>query len=162
VTINDILSQLQELGFTGAQQGFRGAGRITQGQIANVMAPLYGLEAEDDVSSAMFSRITPSMLSSTLQKTYSPFIESKSGSLLSDLLRSSGGKGARTAAGGFAGSGGFGQFLGQAKDVYGKGMADVMTQVGLKKAHGVKAIQDVIGSWHENLQSIAANPAQQG
>ena len=65
-----------------------------------------------------------------------------------------GGKQGRQAFGGFAGSGQQGMFTQQAKDVYGKGMADVLGDVSQQRTQGMQSIQDIINQWRETALRI--------
>tara|TARA_R110000824_G_scaffold101230_2_gene240501 strand:- start:2503 stop:2988 length:486 start_codon:yes stop_codon:yes gene_type:complete len=159
MTIQDIINQLKNIG--GAQNTLGDISStgsiagINENEIAAAMRNMYGLTSAD-LPSSIFQGATigKPMLQATLQKTYSPQIESQSQGLLSDLLKSQSGKDAKKAGGGFAGSGQQEQFMGSAKDVYGKGMSGILSKVGMQKQQGIKSISDIIQSWQQTAQSI--------
>ena len=160
MTLNDIINQLQSLGgearHLGTITGTSSIANITPTGIASAMQGMYGLTPAD-LPHTMFqgATITQPMLQKTLQKTYSPQIEAKSQNLLGKLMEATSGKKMRQAGGGFAGSGQSQQYMSGAKDVYGKGMSGVLSEVGAQKAHGIKAISDIIQSWQQTSQSLA-------
>ena len=121
--------------------------------IANVFGEHYGLSQEDIVP-GMFQSITPEMLQGASYKTYSPQIQAQGQSMLSDLYKGLGGQAAAKSAGGFAGSGGFGQQQAGVKDVYGKGMTDVLTGARQQQSQGIGMISDLVSQWHQMAQSI--------
>ena len=159
MTINDIINQLQNIGggqnLLGQITGTSSIAGIDQNQIASAMQSMYGLDPAD-LPGNMFqgSTISQPMLASTLQKTYSPQIEAKGQGLLGELLKTTSGEKMKKAGGGFAGSGQMQQFVGGAKDVYGKGMSGVLSNIGAQKTQGIKTISDIIQSWQETAQSI--------
>ena len=165
MTLNDIINQLQNLGgsqnMLGQITGTSSIAGIDPHEIATAMQTMYGLPPAD-LPSTMFqgSTISKPMLASTLQKTYSPQIEAQGQGLLGDLLKSTSGQKMRQAGGGFAGSGQMQQFMGGAKDVYGKGMSGVLTNVGAQKAQGIKSISDIIQGWQDTAQSLAGTGQQ--
>tara|TARA_R110000824_G_scaffold81812_1_gene205456 strand:- start:15244 stop:15729 length:486 start_codon:yes stop_codon:yes gene_type:complete len=161
MTLQDIITQLQNIGGSSQDLGQIGGtssiSGIDENQIATAMRNMYGLTA-DQLPSSMFSAATISspMLQSTLQKTYSPQIEAKSQTLLSDLMKASSGKNVRQAAGGFAGSGQMQDYMSGAKDVYGKGMSGVLSNIGAQKSQGIQSINDIIKGWQTTAQQIAS------
>ena len=149
--IQDILSQLQQMGIGGTSYG--GIAGITPEQIAGGLQSTYGLTAED-LPSSMFQGITQGALGAGLGKTYAPQIQAGSSSLISKLQESLGGKVGRKAMGGFAGSGQGQTFTQGAKDVYGKGMSDVLGQAGQQRMTGLSNIQDMINQWRQSALRV--------
>lgn len=149
--IEDILNQLQGLGLNVG--GFGDVASLNPSQIQQGMTQAYGLEP-GDLPSALFSPISSDILQSSLAKTYSPMIEAGGGSLQGDLIRNLGGKEAAGAYGGFAGSYGGGQYGKQARDVYGKGMADVLSGVTRSRSQGLSNIMDIINQWKQSALQI--------
>ena len=153
--MDDILSQLQGLGFGGSGAiGFGDISSLSPEQIQVAMQGAYNL-SPGDLSSAMFQPISQDLISGTLGKTYSPTLQASSQNLLGDLMSKMGGTTARRAGGGFAGSGQFQRFLTGAKDVYGKGMAGVLAGTQEKQAQSLQNIQDIINAWREAAGGIA-------
>ena len=74
--------------------------------------------------------------------------------MATDLLSTLQGGDVKKAYGGFAGSGGALQITKQAKDVYGKGMQDVLTQASGAKTHSLGTIQNIIDQWRSTAQSF--------
>ena len=146
-----ILDALNEMGF--GQMGWQGLSGLSPDQIASTFQSHYGI-TEQDLPSGMFQSITPEMLRGASYQTYTPQIQAKGQSMLPDLYKNLGGQAATKAAGGFAGSGGFGKQQAGVKDVYGKGMTDVLTQVRGQQSQGIGNISDLIAQWHQMAQSI--------
>ena len=99
----DIVNQLQGLGIAGEGTGFSSLANISAEDIMQGLSGTYnvaGLEA------GMFPQMSQQLLQGTKASTYSPFIQSQSQDLLSNLAMSLGGQKAKQAAGGFDGSGG--------------------------------------------------------
>jgi hypothetical protein len=154
MTINQILQQLQGMGFTGPQGGIGGAANISQTDIMNVMENMYNLEGM--LSPSMFQTINPAQLAGTLSKTYSPMVETKTENLLNQLLRTTTGSLANKPLGGFASSGQYNKYLESARDVYGQGATDVLANVGLQKSQASQSIEDIITDWQTQAAEVAA------
>ena len=146
-----ILDALSNIGF--GQMGWSDISGLSPGQISTTFQQHYELE-ESDIPSGMFQSITPEMLQGASYSTYAPQIQAKGPSMLSELQKGLGGQAATKALGGFAGSGGFGQQQAGVKDVYGKGMTDVLSGVRQQQSQGIGAISDLISQWHQAAQSI--------
>ena len=121
--------------------------------IASSFAQHYDIE-EQDLPAGMFQSITPEMLRGASYKTYAPQIQAQGQSFLPDLYKNLGGQAATKAAGGFAGSGGFGQQQAGVRDVYGKGMTDVLSNVSQQQSQGMGLISALINQWHQSAQGI--------
>ena len=121
--------------------------------IASSFGQHYGIT--EDLPAGMFQSITPEMLRGASYKTYAPQIQAQGQSFLPDLYKNLGGQAATKAAGGFAGSGGFGQQQAGVRDVYGKGMTDTLSSVRQQQSQGIGNISDLISQWHEMAQNIA-------
>jgi hypothetical protein len=146
-----ILESLQNLfGFEGSQWG--DLSRLTGGDIADKIANMYGIE--EDLPATMFQSLTPGMLASASYKTYAPQIQAKGQSLLTGLRSGLGGQKARTAAGGFAGSGGFGRYSQGIKDVYGKEMTGAITETSQQRMQGLGNVSDIMNQWQQAGQRI--------
>ena len=146
-----ILDALNQMGFS--PMGWQGLTGLSPGDITSTFAQHYDIE-EQDLPSGMFQSITPEMLRGASYQTYTPQIQAKGQSMLPDLYKNLGGQAATKAAGGFAGSGGFRKQQAGVKDVYGKGMTDVLTQVRGQQSQGIGNISDLIAQWHQMAQSI--------
>ena len=152
--LDDIMGQLTGMGFgTGGQLSYGDISTLTPGQIAGQLQSYYGLEGQD-LPAHMFQGISEDLLKQGLSSTYSPQIEAGGSSLLGKLQSAMGGQQGQKAYGGFAGSGQATQFGQQAKDVYGKGMSDVLAQTGQQQMKGLTGIQDVINQWKETAMRI--------
>ena len=150
--IQALLNQLQGMGLLGEAQGFGDVYGLTSEQISGQLGSLYGTSGMDP---GMFSPFSKQLLQAVKPQTYTPFIESKGASILDELSRSLGGQKARKAAGGFAGGGGYQQFAGGAKDIYGQKMTDVLGQAGESRAKALGSLGDVIGQWKKTAQEFA-------
>ena len=153
-----ILQALSDIGFGDMDWNQLAGPSMTSANIADQFASHYGLAEEGmphDLVPGMFQSITPEMLQGASYKTYSPQIQAKGQSMLSDLYKGLGGQTASKAAGGFAGSGGFGKQQAGIKDVYGKSMTDTLTGVRQQQSQGIGLISDLINQWHEMAQSIS-------
>jgi hypothetical protein len=152
-----ILQALQDVGFDPMDWSQLAGPSMTSANIADVFAQHYGLtddEGLSDLVPGMFQSITPEMLQGASYKTYAPQIQAKGQSMLSDLYKGLGGQTASKAAGGFAGSGGFGKQQAGIKDVYGKSMTDTLTSVRGQQSQGIGAISDLISQWNQMAQRI--------
>ena len=150
--LQDILGQLTEMGIPSTG-GYTGISDIDPSQISSGLQSYFGL-GQEELPAHLFQGISSDLLQSGLGKTYSPMIEAAGGSLLSKLQGQMGGKEARQAYGGFAGSGGQKRFATGARDVYGKGMADVLSRTGEQRAQGMQGVQDIINQWRETAMQI--------
>ena len=75
-------------------------------------------------------------------------------SMIPQLMSQLGGQQAKKAYGGFAGSGGAQMQQQQAKDVYGQGMQNTLTQAIGGKTQSLQTIQDIINQWQQTAQSF--------
>tara|TARA_R100000781_G_scaffold112855_1_gene80508 strand:+ start:203 stop:676 length:474 start_codon:yes stop_codon:yes gene_type:complete len=150
--IDDIMQQLQDLGL-GLDGGFSGISSLDTTQISQALQSQYGLSSSQ-LPISLFQPISRDLLRGTMPGTYTPQIEATGGTLLNKLQESIGGVKGRQAYGGFAGSGQQQQFLGEARDVYGKGMTDVLTQTGQQRAQSLGQIQDLINQWQSQALKI--------
>ena len=146
-----ILDALSNIGF--GQMGWSDISGLSPGQISTTFQQHYDLE-ESDIPSGMFQSITPEMLQGASYSTYAPQIQAKGQSMLSELQKGLGGQAATKALGGFAGSGGFGQQQAGVKDVYGKGMTDILTGIGASRSDASTNIADLMSSWQKTAQDI--------
>ena len=126
---------------------------FTPGDIASSLASTYGIDPSL-MPEGLFTGITPGLLSGLYGKTYSPIIQAKQPSLIDSLSQSIGGQKGRQAHGGFGASGGWNKYQQGVKDVYGKGMTDVLSGVRQQQSQGIGAISDLINQWHQAAQSI--------
>ena len=139
------------MGFGG--MNWSGLSDLSSEQISSTFGGHYGIE-DQDLPPGMFQSITPEMLRGASYKTYAPQIQAQGQSFLPDLYKNLGGQAATKAAGGFAGSGGFGQQQAGVRDVYGKGMTDVLSNVSQQQSQGMGLISDLINQWHQSAQGI--------
>ena len=161
MTIEDILAQLQDYGMELPGGGTYGdISGINQESIMQAMHNIWfpDTEYEDTLlRPEMFSTISPQMVESTYGKTYSPMVQSKvQGTLLSDLMATTRGQKATKAAGGFSGSGQFGQYERGARDVYGRGAGDVLATRQQGISSGVGGIQDLMADWGQQASELSS------
>ena len=149
--LDDILTQLKTMGFQDTTYG--GISGISSNQIGEALRSHYGLGAQD-LPSSMFQTISEDLLQQGLSSAYSPQIQARGASLSSDLRRTLGGQKGQQAYGGFSGSGQATQYGQQVRDIYGKGMSDVLAQTGQQQMKGLTGIQDVINQWKETAMRI--------
>ena len=150
--IDDITQQLQGMGLD-LQGGFSGITGLDPTQISGALQSQYGLTASQ-LPTSLFQPISQDLLRGAMPGTYTPQIEAAGSTLLDKFLQSISGVAGRQASGGFAGSGQEQSYLGQAKDVYGKGMTDVLTQTGQQRAKSLSQIQDLINQWQSQALKI--------
>ena len=148
--MEELMKLLQTMGFSGNVQGLADT---STGTIDSKLSQYYGVPGKH-LPAHMFSPISKSDLSATQAQSYAPQIQAGSESLLSSLSQTIGGKKGTKAFGGFAGSGQQQKFMGQAKDVYGKGMSDVLTEVGGQRSSAVQSLRDMIDEWRRTATSI--------
>jgi len=156
MSIQQLLAQLG--GMWGNPQTTGGVGGMTQQQIADAMGGMYEGETQEMITGApqMFQTMTPELMQSASIGAYSPLLQQKQGSLASQLGLQLQGKGIRKAHGGFAGSGGSQMAEQQARDVYGKGMGDTLTQAMGARTASLGSMQDIINQWLQTAQGFAA------
>jgi hypothetical protein len=142
MSIQQLLAQLSGMGIGGF-----GA---TGGNIAGALGEQYGQQFNPQ----MFQTINPELIKSASLGAYSPLFQQKQSSLIPQLMSQLGGREARMAYGNFAGSGGAQMQQQQARDVYGKGMQDVLTQSMGAKTQSLGTIQDIINQWQATAQSF--------
>ena len=126
--------------------------------IATRLAHMYGFEGTDaeDALLDIIQRPSSTMFEGQLGKTYTPFVESNiQGGILNKLLSTQHGKGAKVAAGGFAGSGGQQRFLQTAKDVFGKSSADILTEKGKMLTGATSAMGDLFQGYLDQAAEFA-------
>ena len=150
--ITDIVRQLQDFGLDISS--FSDIGGITPTDISERLQSFYDIEAED-LPAHLFQGISPDLVKSGIGKTYSPQIEASGSNLLSDLYKTYSSPQATQAYGGFAGSGQQQQFAESAKDVYGKGMSNVIFETAKQRMGGLQNIQDIINQWRETSLDIS-------
>ena len=149
--LQDILSQLEGFGFGGMD--FLDIADLDASGISHKLRTKFGLGGED-LPSHLFQPISQDILASGLAKTYSPQVEAHGQSLLGDLQSTLSGEKCKKAIGGFAGSGQQKRFSTAARDVYGKGMSDVLSQTGEQRIRGLQSVQDIISSWRDTALRI--------
>ena len=132
---------------------YSGLGNLGPETIASSLAGTYGVDPSL-LPSSLFTGITPGMLGGTYGKTYSPLIQAKQAPLLQGLTSGIEGLKGRQALGGFAGSGQARDYQAGVKDVYGKGMTDVLSGVSSSMAGSEQNIIDLINSWKGTAQGI--------
>ena len=150
--MDDILTQLEDMGIN-VGGGFSGIPSIDPTQVSGALGSQYGLDPSQ-LPSSLFQRISPDLVKGTSASTYTPQIESTGSTLLSNMELLLGGTQGRQAAGGFAGSGQQSEFVQGAKDVYGKGMTDVLTQTGQQRGQSLQAIQDLVNQWQSQALQV--------
>ena len=126
---------------------------FTPGGIASSLASTYGIDPSL-MPEGLFTGITPGLLSGLYGKTYSPIIQAKQPSLIDSLSQSIGGQKGRQAHGGFSASGGWNKYQQGVKDVYGKGMTDIITGIGASRSQGFQNIFDLMSGWQQTAQNI--------
>ena len=126
---------------------------LDSGSIAAGMASAYNLD-EDDVTPDMFRGLSPSLFEAAKYKTYSPMMESEGDTLLTNLQTTLGGVDVSKAYGGFAGSVGAKKKEKQVRDVYGKGMGDVYSNIRGMQTEALEGISSEVDRWHESAQTI--------
>lgn len=132
---------LTDLGLTiDPTQGLAGqmTGGITQDSLMNLIKNKFGISDKIEMDPAMFSKITPGMFQATESGFYDPALnvgrQSHEDTLL-DTLR--GRKGT-----GFAHHGGRERDIRKARDMYGKGVESVQTDIGKLQGDAYQSILD--------------------
>jgi len=150
--IDDIMQQLQGMGLN-VGGGFSELGQLDPNSIAEAMRGQFGLDSTQ-LPTSLFQGVPSSLIQGTMAKTYSPQIEATGSTLIDKMLTAGTGKQGAQAAGGFAGSGQQQQHTDKIKDVYGKGMTDVLTNTGQQRAQSLKAVQDMVNQWQSQAMGI--------
>ena len=146
MSIQQLLAQLSGMGL--GTQGFGATGQ----DIATSLGGQYNIP--ESLKAEMFQSINPNLLKSASMGGYSPLFQQKKSSLIPGLIASQSGQKAKKAFGGFAGTGGAQMQQQQAKDVYGQGMGDVLSQAMTSKTQSLGTIQDIINQWQQTAQSF--------
>ena len=149
--LQDILGQLQGMGFSDFSYG--DISGFSPESIAEKLRAQYGLGSQS-LPGNLFQGISSDLLQQGLAGTYSPQIEARGASLSGNLASTLGGQKGQQAFGGFAGSGQQQRFGQQARDVYGKGMSEVLAQTGQQQMKGLTGVQDMISKWQETAMKI--------
>ena len=150
--IENIMQQLQGLGLnTGGS--FMDISQLGAGDISTALQGKYGLTA-GQLPPSLFQPIAQGLLESTLTSSYAPQVEATGGNLISKMITNVQGQPGTQAYGGFAGSGQQKRFLDESKDVYGKGMSEVLAQTGQQQMKGLTGVQDIISKWQETAMKI--------
>ena len=148
MSIQQLLAQLEGMGLGGT--GFGSSGQ----DVATALGEQYLPDSPEMLTEQMFQGINPELMKSASIGAYSPLFQQKQSSMLPQLMAKLGGQQARKAHGGFAGSGGAQMQQQQAKDVYGQGMGDVLTQAMGAKSQSLGTVQDIINQWQQTAQSF--------
>ena len=148
--MQEILDLLESMGF--GQMGWQDIPNITGTQIGSNLGDLFDFGAS--FNQGLFQPVSIQQMQNLLPSTYTPFMTAAQQPLLSDLISKTGGKQAKAAAGGFAGTGAYGKFTGQAKDVYGKGMSDTLGSIAQSRGQQQGAIMDLINQWRETAAGL--------
>ena len=153
MSIQQLLAQLADMGFeSDVLSG--GLSGLTGSQIETGVGSAYSDSVQDMLNASMFQTINPELLKSASIGAYSPMFQQKQSSLIPQLMAQLGGQQAKKAYGGFAGSGGAQMQQQQAKDVYGQGMQNTLTQAIGGKTQSLQTIQDIINQWQQTAQSF--------
>mgnify|MGYP003134024951 CR=1 FL=1 len=150
--IDDIMQQLQGMGLN-TSGGFSELGQLDPNSIAQAMRAQFGLDSTQ-LPTTLFQGMPSSLIQGAMAKTYSPQIEATGSTLIDKMLTASGGQKGAQAAGGFAGSGQQQQYTSNIKDVYGKGMTDVLASTGQQRAQSLKSIQNMINQWQSQAIGV--------
>ena len=148
MSIQQLLAQLQGMGL--GDTGFGSSGQDVATQLGQQYLP----NNPEMLTQQMFQGINPELIKSASMGAYSPLFQQKQSSLIPQLMSQLGGQQARKAYGGFAGSGGAQIQQQQAKDVYGQGMGNVLSQAMGAKTQSLGTIQDIINQWQATAQSF--------
>ena len=148
MSIQQLLAQLQGMGL--GDTGFGSSGQDVATQLGQQYLP----NNPEMLTHEMFQGINPELMKSASMGAYSPLFQQKQSSLIPQLMSQLGGQQARKAYGGFAGSGAAQIQQQQAKDVYGQGMGNVLSQAMGAKTQSLGTIQDIINQWQATAQSF--------
>ena len=133
MSIQQLLAQLADMGFeSDVLSG--GLSGLTGSQIETGVGSAYSDSVQDMLNASMFQTINPELLKSASIGAYSPMFQQKQSSLIPQLMAQLGGQ--------------------QAKDVYGQGMQNTLTQAIGGKTQSLQTIQDIINQWQQTAQSF--------
>ena len=148
---NYIEELLSSIGVSGTSYG--GLSSLSPESIASGLASIYDID-KSLLPSNLFQGIAPGMMQGSYGKTYSPLIQAKQAPLLQGLTSGIEGLKGRQALGGFAGSGQARDYQAGVKDVYGKGMPNILSDVSSSIGGSEQNIIDLINSWKQTAQGI--------
>ena len=154
--LQDILQSLTDVGLsqgTGWGGDYMGISSLDPDDIASKLSTYFDIP-EQDLPAHMFQGISSDVLRAGLGSTYSPQVAASGYSLLGKLQETMGGQKSNLAAGGFAGSGQQQRYTQLAKDVYGKGMSDVLATTGQQRLSGLQNVQDIINQWRDTALEL--------
>ena len=150
--IQELLEQLSNIPGLGGYS-YSQLPNISPEVILQSMAGMYQTP-ESMLSPGLYSPISATQMEASKGKAYSPLMEAKGSSLLQQLTQSMGGSKVKKAAGGFAGSGQFEQYKGGAKDVYGAGFTDTLSNIQQSRSSAVQNMMDTIAQWQTSTSGI--------
>tara|TARA_R100000458_G_C8228233_1_gene210668 strand:- start:371 stop:880 length:510 start_codon:yes stop_codon:yes gene_type:complete len=135
---------------------------ITSGDIVSAMNTMFDFDTNPEtqgetptLTSQMFTPIRAEQLDAAMGKTYSPLLESATSQGLTKMKQTLDSKQATQASGGFAGSGQFTGFQKGAKDVYGKGLEQTLSNISQSKGQAMGSLRDIMQGWKETASSLA-------
>ena len=141
--MSPMIQQLwQQYGLTGQ------AGGLSSQDIASQMGERYGISDPSLLKPELFPSLTPEMLQGTQWATYNPFIEHAQKPMLQQLLAG------QPKATGLAGSGAAVAGIGQAKDVYGRQVSDVLQNVAGQRAQAEQQAMAIISGYGTTAGSL--------
>ena len=162
MTIQDIITQLQSYGLgQGSGFEFSDISNITGSQIDAALSSMFGLGnlgetgPENPLSGSMFQTISPASLQQAYGKTYRHLMESSGASFAENLITSMSNKSAKQASGGFAGSGQQKRYTQNVRDVYGKEMSGVLSEIGKARTSSLSGMSDLMSSWKDLASQVA-------
>ena len=126
---------------------------ITDPYNTESIAASIGAATGQDLPTAMVASLTPQMMKGAERETYQPIVEQRSQTLLQDLVNTMNKQGVQS-VGGFAGSSAFQNIQQGARDVFGKGATDVLSEVGKMQAGAKGNIQNIVQSWRDTIKSV--------
>lgn len=145
-----IIDSLQSL-FPGIT--WSGLQSLNPQAISEGIASAYGLQ-EQDVPAEMFQSLSPGLFESAQYQTYAPMMAAEGDTLLSNLKSTLGGIDVSKSYGGFAGTAASARKEKQARDVYGKGLGDMYSNIRGMQTEALTGIQSGIDQWRQSAEAI--------
>jgi len=126
-------------------------GSLGSQEIATHMGDRYGITNKQLLRPEMFPTLTSAQQLATQSSTYNPMIEFQSQPLLQQLLS---GMNRPGMSGGFAGSGALQTGITNLKDVYGRGVTDVLQGALQQKNQAVSNALSTFAGWGQTAQGL--------
>lgn len=148
-SLQQLLLQLQNMGFTGGMQG------VDPQSIMGHMQNIYNLPS-DTLTPQMFQGFNPAQIEKASITGWSDILQSGQGTNIGKVQGMLAGQPMRKAQGGFGATGNVNIAKGRAQDVYNRSMQDVLTQAYTGRAQTLGGMQEQVSNWYDIAQAMSS------